>query len=289
MTQASLLDNQQGDKQPKKEQTDAQKRAVVKREQKRIIRNRFGDYLPKGADPIKMYRLWKGSIFPDPDEADDDVMMFVLQQAHAAGIDPTVPKQIYALPYNMAVKDKYGKKTGEYQKKYNIIVGIEGMVTIAENTGQYGGTTKPEYEFALDQDGNPDRDAPISCTIGVHKIVQGVLVTSEQTVYFKEYTTEQNLWKSKPLTMLKKVALAHALRASFSACKGLSIAEELERNDVIDMDSQGNVIKTLSTADLQKQAKECKTIEQLQEWYDKLSYDDKAKAKAFVEARFAEL
>lgn len=259
-------------------------------ENKRVIRNRFGDYLPKGANPISIYRQWKGSIFAaDPDKVDDQVMLFVLGQAKAAGIDPTVPKQIYALPFNTKVKDQYGKDTGEWAVKFNIVIGIEGMVTIAENTGQYGGTTRPEYEFEIGSDGQPDRNRPISCTIGVHKVVQGVLVTSEQTVYFNEYTTGKNLWSSKPLTMLKKVAHAHALRAAFSAVKGLNIAEEVERDDVIDMDSEGRVIKTNSTADIQKAVKACSTIEELQQYYDALSYTDKQKAQSFVNDRFAEL
>lgn len=295
MTQQSMLDGDQptaansevATTPPAKPQTEAQQRAVALREQKKVIRDRFGAYLPKKADPVKMYRLWKGSIFADPDKADDNVMLFVLQQAQAAGIDPTIPKQIYALPFNTKVKDADGKES--WVVKHNIVIGIEGMVTIAENTGQYGGTTRPEYTFAVDQNGKEQLDAPISCTIGVHKIVKGVQVLSEQTVYFNEYTTGKNLWVSKPLTMLKKVAHAHAIRSAFSACKGLSIAEELDQSDVIDIDSRGNIIETNSTADLQKAVKSCKTIEELQAYYDGLSPSDKGKAQAFVEARFSEL
>lgn len=263
-------------------------RQAAKNAQKRVIRDRFGEYLPKKADPIKMYRLWKGSIFPDPDKASDDVMLFVLAQAKAAGIDPTIPKQIYALPYNTKIKGQNGQPD-TWVTKFNIVVGIEGMVTIAEATGQYGGTTKPEYEFALDQNGQQQLDAPISCTIGVHKIVQGVLVTSEQTVYFNEYTTGKNLWVSKPLTMLKKVAHAHALRASFSALKGLNITEEIERDDVIDMDAGGNVVKTESSADIQKAVNACNTVEELQKYYDALSPVDKQKAAPFVQQRFSDV
>lgn len=273
-----------------KQLTEAQQKAVALREQKKVIRTRFGDYLPKGANPISIYRQWKASIFAaDPDKVDDQVMLFVLGQAKAAGIDPTVPKQIYALPFNTKVKDERGKDTGEWAVKFNIVIGIDGMVTIAENTGQYGGTTRPEYEFEQDANGNPDRNRPISCTIGVHKVVKGVLVTSEQTVYFSEYNTGKNLWSSKPLTMLKKVALAHALRAAFSAVKGLNIAEELERDDVIDMDANGNITQTHSSAEIQQAVRACKTVEELQQYYDGLSYTDKQKAQSFVNTRFAEL
>lgn len=268
-------------------EVSAEQRRAAKNAQKRVIRDRFGEYLPKKADPIKMYRLWKGSIFPDPDKASDDVMLFVLAQAKAAGIDPTVPKQIYALPFNTKVKDAQGKET--WVTKFNIVVGIEGMVTIAENTGQYGGTTRPEYEFEQLADGRPDYSRIISCTIGVHKVVQGILTTSEQTVYFDEYTTGKNLWVSKPKTMIKKVAHAHALRASFSALKGLSITEEIERGDVIDMDAGGNIVKTESTSDIQKAVNACNTVEELQKYYDALSPVDKQKAAPFVQQRFSDV
>lgn len=272
-----------------KQLTKAQQDRKALTEQKRVVRTRFGEYIPKGADPVKLYRLWKASIFSaDPDKVDDQVMLFVLAQAKAAGIDPTVPKQIYALPFNTKVKDEYGKDTGKWATKFNIVIGIDGMVTIAENTGQYGGTTRPEYEFEKDANGNLNYDRLISCSIGVHKVVQGVLVTSEQTVFFDEYDTGKNLWTSKPKTMLKKVALAHAIRAAFSATKGLSIAEELDRDDVIDVDNQGNIIKTNSTADIQQAVKNCKNLEELQQYYDALSYTDKQKAQTFVNDRFAE-
>lgn len=266
-----------------KQLTPAQLERKKINETKRALRIKFGNYLPKGADPISIYRQWKASIFAaDPDKVDDQVMLFVLGQAHAAGIDATVPKQIYALPFNTKVKDAYGKDTGEWAVKFNIVIGIEGMVTIAENTGQYGGTTRPEYEF-------DDKGQIVSCTIGVHKVVQGILVTSEQTVYFDEYNTGKNLWASKPKTMIKKVAHAHALRAAFSATKGLNIVEEIERDDVIDMDANGNITKTNSSADIQKAVKDCKTIEELQQYYDALSYTDKQKAQSFVNERFTEL
>lgn len=267
-----------------KQLTPAQEQRKKINEAKRAIRIKFGDYLPKGADPTRIYKQWKGSIFAaDPEKVDDQVMLFVLGQAKAAGIDPTVPKQIYALPFNTKVKDEHGKPTGEWATKFNIVIGIEGMVTIAENTGQYGGTTRPEYEF------DPDNGKLISCTIGVHKVVQGILVTSEQTVYMDEYDTGKNLWASKPKTMLKKVAHAHALRAAFSATKGLNIAEELERDDVIDVDSTGKVIPTYSTGDIQKAVKACKTLDDLQKYYDGLSYTDKQKAQSMVNDRFSEL
>jgi hypothetical protein len=55
-------------------QTPAQQKALQVREQKKVIRNRYGDFIPKGGDPIKLYRQWKASIFAQPEDADDEVM-----------------------------------------------------------------------------------------------------------------------------------------------------------------------------------------------------------------------
>ncbi len=247
-----------------------------------IVRKRYGEFMPRGSDTLKIYRQWTNAIFGS-NPVDDAVMYFVLSTAKFAGIDPRVPRQIYAVPYNV-----YNKASKQYEQQYNIIIGIEGFVTIAENTKQYGGTTKPEYEFGADGDGNADLNKVISCTIGVYKIVQGVQNISYQTVYFDEYDTGKNLWKpssegGKPKTMIKKVALAHALRASFSACAGLYIEEEMEKDAVI----EGQVIPP--TPDIQKRIDECKTAGELQSVLDSLSPEEKLRAQPFLEERFKSL
>lgn len=165
----------------------------------------FGSYLEKGADIEESYKQWCKSLFGN-DEPDTEILLFALSQAKIAGIDLRVPGQMY-------VQDN------------NVIISIEGLVTIAEKTGQYGGTTRPEYEES--------EGKIISCTIGIYKIVGEHVLTSEQTVYFDEYDTGEGMWKpapdGKPRTMIKKVALAHAIRASFSVCNGLYVPEEVEK------------------------------------------------------------
>lgn len=166
----------------------------------------FGSYLEKGADIEESYKQWCKSLFGN-DEPNTETLLFALSQAKIAGIDLRVPGQMY-------IQDG------------NVIISIEGLVTIAEKTGQYGGTTRPEYEEA---DGKI-----ISCTIGIYKIIGEHVLTSEQTVYFEEYDTGEGMWKpaeegGKPRTMIKKVALAHAIRASFSVCNGLYVPEEVEK------------------------------------------------------------
>lgn len=282
--------------------TEARKKQAAKKRAESQIMKRYGEFLPANApDPVQVYNLWKKSIFGD-EPADDTIMYFIVAQAKAAGIDVRVPKQIYAIPYEV-----YNKATKQKEKKWTVITGIEGLVTIAENTGQYGGTTKPEYEFGTDSEGETDYNKIISCTVGVHKIVQGVPVTSFQTVYFDEYDTGKNLWKrsdatkrkqiwkdnkpteeyedirdgGKPKTMIKKVALAHALRATFSACAGLNIPEEVDHRDAIDGE--------LVTPDAEEAINKARDFEELQEILGGMAVEDKKRCANLIAKRMKEL
>lgn len=178
------------------------------------LRKLFGDYIPAGTDPQAIYNQWCAALFGDRELKDeskkDETLLFALGQAKIAGIDLRVAGQMWI--------NEDGK----------VITTIEGMVTIAEKTGKYGGTTRPEYEFG------EDGKTIVSCTMGIHKLLGDHLVVSEQTVYFDEYDTKEGFWQDAPLgkpkTMIKKVAHAHCLRASFSMCNGLYIAEEVAKD-----------------------------------------------------------
>jgi phage recombination protein Bet len=275
--------------------TEARKQQALVKKKEVEIKKRYGQYLPDNTiDPIGVYRLWQKSIFaelPDDIPPDDTIMYFVVSQAAAAGIDARIPRQIYAIPYK-------NHKTG--QVKWTTIIGIEGMVTIAERTGMYGGCTKPEYEFGVDETGAVDRTKIISCTIGVQKVVQGIVTTSYATAYFDEYDTGKNLWVAaegetkqnqkgesyqaaggKPKTMIAKVARAQALRATFSACAGLYIAEEVERGDIIDGE--------LVVPDVRKRIEAATTRSEFQEVLSSLSVEDKKRVAPLISERLKEL
>ncbi len=290
--------------------TEARKtQAAQKRAESQIVK-RYGEFLPSNTiDPLGVYKLWKKSIFGD-DKGDDTTMFFVVSQAKAAGIDARIPRQIYAIPYELNKKNDEGKWYKE--KKYTVIIGIDGLVSIAERTGMYGGLTQAKYEFGTimteDGFGEPDYSKIISCTVGVHKVVQGVLTTSYATAYFDEYDTGKNLWKpvdatkekdeyidgkktgrkinvpdgGKPKTMIAKVATAMALRRAFSACAGLYVAEEVEQKypDALD----GEV-----TPDLEAQIASCTTRQEIAELQAQLSVEDKKRAAPHIEKKLAEL
>lgn len=274
------------------------------------IVKKYGEFLPPNADPIAVYQLWKKSIFGEFfEDADDSIMYFVVAQAKLAGIDVRMARQIYAIPFNKKFKNANGE--WDTKKEWTVITGIDALTAVAERSGNFGGFTKPEYEFGVlaDQEsfGQPDYNKIISCTVGVHKVVQGVLTTSYATAFFDEYDTGKNLWRAagatkkkdvwqngrktgeqeevpdggKPKTMLAKVARAQALRAAFPACAGLYVAEEMEKAEPID----GQIV----TPDLENTIKEVNTQGEMRQLMDTLTVEDKKRAAPMIAERLREI
>lgn len=108
--------------------------------------------------------------------------------------DDFLKKNVYAVPF---------------KGNYSLVTSIDHARKIGMRSGVVG-VAAPEYTF--DENGKP-----VTCAVTVKKITKlpdGVQYNGEYTalVYFSEYTTGQNLWASKPLTMIAKVAEMHALR-----------------------------------------------------------------------------
>ena len=291
-----------------------EQQALSRNEAEVSIVKKFGEFLPAKADPVEVYRLWKKSIFGEfYEEADDSIMYFIVSQAKFAGIDVRMARQIYAIPFNKNYKDANG--IWKQKKEWTVITGIEALTGIAERTGQYGGCTEPKYEFGTkapdannpDSFGEPDYNKIISCTVGVHKIVQGVATTSYATAYFDEYDTGKNLWRpanatkrkaiyeggkktdqyeevsdgGKPKTMIAKVARAQALRAAFPACAGMYVSEEMERAEPID----GTVV----TPEIEQNINEVKNGVEMRQLMDGLSVEDKKRAAPLIASKLKEL
>lgn len=100
-------------------------------------------------------------------------------------------KDVYAVPF----KGGYSLITSiDYSRK----LGMKGGIV---------GTDEPIYEMS------EDGKTIISCSMTVHKQFEsGYVGNFVAKVFFEEYTTKNNLWVSKPRTMIAKVAEMHALR-----------------------------------------------------------------------------
>lgn len=145
-------------------------------------------------------------------------------------------KDVYAIPF----KSGYSLITSiDYSRK----IGMKGGIV---------GTDEPIYEMS------EDGKTIICCSMTVHKQFEsGYVGDFVAKVYFKEYTTGRNLWTSKPMTMIAKVAEMHALR---KACP-----EELSNAFVEE--------------EMEKEVKKDETVLPIKEWETKLK---KAKTlKAF--------
>lgn len=105
---------------------------------------------------------------------------------------------------NFLKKDVYAIGYGQ---SYSLVTSIDWSRKTASRAG-LAGKDAPVYQF-------DDKGNIMSCSITVYKIVDGVRCPFTALVFFKEYTTGKNLWASKPMTMIAKVAEMHALRMAF--------------------------------------------------------------------------
>lgn len=125
-------------------------------------------------------------------------------------------RNVYAIPF---------RNNQTQQMTYTLVTSID----YARKLGMRGGVvgkSKPEYEY--DDKGNVSE-----CTIGVEKLTNGERGWFYATVDFDEYNTGKNQWKSKPKTMIAKVAEMHALRmACPEEASQMYIEEEYEKEAV---------------------------------------------------------
>lgn len=102
-----------------------------------------------------------------------------------------IQKKVYAIPFGDG---------------YSLVQSIEDVRTTAMQSGQCG-KSAPEFE---EKDGKI-----ISCTVTVKRKVGETIGDYTAKVYFDEYNKGRDNWKTKPRTMIAKVAEMHALRMAF--------------------------------------------------------------------------
>lgn len=129
------------------------------------------------------------------------------------GLNP-FKREIYAIPYGKGDK-----------RRLSIITGYESYIKRAERSGLLDSwSVKAEGKFKKVKiqksgyNGNytvdarvPDGEVTATCTI----YRKGSDHPFEWTVDFDEYDQGNEMWRSKPLTMIKKVAIAQAFRLAF--------------------------------------------------------------------------
>lgn len=122
----------------------------------------------------------------------------------------------------------------KYGNGYSLITSIDYSRKIGMKSGIIG-VSAPIYEM--------DGEKIISCSITVKRAVENHIGEYTATVYFSEYSTGMNLWKTKPRTMIAKVAEMHALRkACPEELAQAYVEEELQKETIkevtnIDIDS----------------------------------------------------
>ena len=112
-------------------------------------------------------------------------------------------KDVYAIPFSSG---------------YSLVTSIDWARKVAAQAG-LAGKDAPIYQL-------DDKGGTISCSMSVYKIIEGVRCPFTSLVFFKEYSTGQNLWAKKPMTMIAKVAEMHALRMAFPEVLDKAYVEE---------------------------------------------------------------
>jgi phage recombination protein Bet len=91
--------------------------------------------------------------------------------------------------------------------KWTYQVSIDGFRAIAQRSGLYAGQDEAVYSY-------DDKGNILSCSVAVYR--KDWIRPCVGTAFFKEFSTGQNLWHSKPHVMISKVAESIALRKAFS-------------------------------------------------------------------------
>lgn len=136
-----------------------------------------------------------------------------------------IKREVHCVPFEAKYWDPSQKKKVSYDPpRYDmaVITGYEKYLRNAEKSGKLAGW-KVWIENATE----------IYAHVEIHRTDWKVPLTHK--VKMKEYNKGQNLWLSKPETMLKKVVIAQGMRYAFpEECGGLPyIADELDLNGSI--------------------------------------------------------
>ncbi len=112
-----------------------------------------------------------------------------------------------------------------------IIVGIDGLRLLAARTGQFRGTTAPQWCDDTGQwhDVWVAKTPPAAAKVGVMR--EGFAEPVYGVVMWSEFGGKGGTWNKMPAHMLSKVAESHALRKAFPAeMSGLYTSDEMAQS-----------------------------------------------------------
>lgn len=183
--------------------------------------------------------------------ADKDVFAALLQTTFK-GLQPETAKQamLEAMMRGYEFKDFLNKNiyAVPFGGKYSLVTSIDYARKLGMRNNVIG-KSEPVYE---EKDGKI-----ISCAVTIQRNINGLTGSFTAKVYFDEYNTNQNQWRSKPRTMLAKVAEMHALRmACPEDASQMFIEEEYQKDSVIE-------VKTINVEEHAAKLNACKTLDEL--------------------------
>lgn len=161
---------------------------------------------------------------------------------------------VYAVPF-------YNKRLGK--QEYSLVNSIEHVRKIAMRSGQ-SGSSEPKIEFTA------DGKTPISASVTVWRN-GGDERGYTAKVYFTEYNTGKNLWVSKPITMIGKVAEMHALRKAFpEELQNVYVEEEYQKEHIIEAEAPEVVVDEKEVKEVLKKIKTLKSVKGLTDYFKTL-------------------
>lgn len=144
-----------------------------------------------------------------------------LRECQRTGLDPWA-KQIYML------ERRSKNKAGQWETRWTIQTGIDGLRLMAERSGVLAGVGAPQWcgEDGVWKDVWTSKDKPTAAKVEVWRADKAMPFVG--VCLFDEYKQNNTMWDTKSAHMIAKCAEAQGLRKAFPQdLSGLHIPEEL--------------------------------------------------------------
>jgi phage recombination protein Bet len=175
-------------------------------------------------------------------------LIYFLQVCKNTGLNPTI-RQIYGVY-------RWDSRLGK--ERMTIQTGIDGLRSIAERTGNYGGSSDVVFEYLPD---DTVKLKPIKATIKIYKLIQGMMFETQASAYWKEYypgDSQGMMWNKMPHVMLSKVCEGLALRKAFPVCAQIYIEEEMQQSKQLTISKPKEEVKKLTSEEIKLKSEEIK-------------------------------